>query len=298
MIFFTDRGRKRYTAFLVILTLTCLALSVTLPVCAASAPAGLKVNARAAMVVNMTTGQVLFMQAPDLPMQPASLTKIMSLYLAYEALHAGRIHMSDRLPVSVKAWRTRGSRMFLEPNTQVSLEEIIRGMSIMSANDAAVVLAEYLGGDVERFVSLMNAKARQLGMTESRFENPHGLPHQGQYTTARDMMKLTLSYLQHFPEALAIHSQRYGSYHGIVQKNRNRLLGTCPGVDGLKTGYVAKAGYHLIVTAKRGGTRLVAVVMGAPSPAVRTRECIRLLEEGFRLAVAGGPATYGRGAGL
>ena len=173
--------------------------------------------------------------------------------------------------------------MFLEPASEVPLEEIIRGMSIVSANDASVALAEYLGGDVAGFVRMMNAKARELGMSESWFVNPHGLPARGQVSTARDLMKLARSYIERFPEAMTIHALRNYTYHDITQKNRNRLLGRFAGADGLKTGYVAEAGYHLIATARRGDTRLIAVVLGAKTPRIREKESLNLLEAGFRM---------------
>lgn len=234
-------------------------------------------------MVDMSTKRILFLQDADKPMQPASLTKILSLYLAYEALRAGRIHIQDIVKISEKAWRTGGSKMYVEVDTEVPLTEIIKGVAIVSANDASVALAEHVDGDVEHFVAHMNAKARELGMTHSRFGNPHGLPDKDQVSTAWDIMRLAWYYLYRYPQALNVHVQRWNSYNGIVQKNRNRLLGRCPGVDGLKTGYVTKAGYHIIVTARRGDTRLLLVLMGAPNPAIRARESTRLIEEGFRM---------------
>lgn len=238
-------------------------------------------DARSAMMVEVTTGRVLFGQDVEKPIQPASLTKILSLYLAYEALQEGRIRKADKVTISRKAWRTDGSKMFLEAGKEVTLDEIIKGMAVLSANDAAVALAEHLGGDVERFADGMNATALQLGMSESRFMNPHGLPAKGQISTARDLMKLARAYIRRFPDALGIHAMQIYSYNGIAQKNRNRLLGRCPGVDGLKTGFVCEAGYHIIVTARRGDRRLVAVVLGARNPRIREREAARLIEAGF-----------------
>jgi D-alanyl-D-alanine carboxypeptidase (penicillin-binding protein 5/6) len=250
---------------------------------AVQAAPSLRMDAQSAMMVEVTTGRVLFGQDAEKPIQPASLTKILSLYLAYEALQEGRIRKEARVKISRKAWRTGGSRMFLEPKAEVTVEEIIKGMSILSANDASVALAEHLGGDEERFVERMNVKARQLGMSQSRFENPHGLPAEGQISTARDLMKLSRAYIRRFPEALGIHAMQTYTYHGITQKNRNRLLGKCPGVDGLKTGFVCEAGYHIIVTAKRGDRRLVAVMLGSRNPRVREKEATRLIEAGFMM---------------
>ena len=152
-----------------------------------------------------------------------------------------------------------------------------------TANDASVAVAEYLGGNVENFVKQMNGKARELGMNNSCFKNPNGLPARGQFTTARDILVLACDYLRQFPECLELHSQQYFTYRDITQRNRNSLLRRYPNADGLKTGWVVQAGYHIVATAKRGKTRLIAVVMGAKTPAIRTRETERLLDEGFMM---------------
>ncbi|MGD0276490.1 MAG: D-alanyl-D-alanine carboxypeptidase family protein [Syntrophales bacterium] len=243
----------------------------------------LRLNTASAMMVDATRGRVLFYQDIERPIPPASLTKILSLYMAYEALREGRIHKSDMVKISNRAWLTGGTRMFLNKGTEVPLDEIIKGMSIVSANDASIALAEHIGGSVEHFVEMMNAKARELGMADSHFMNPNGLPAKGQITTARDLMKLSRAYIQHYPEALGIHSQAHYTYYGITQRNRNRLLGTCPGVDGVKTGHIFEAGYNIIVTAKRGDTRLIAVLLGARTPRIRQVETTRLVEMGFQM---------------
>jgi D-alanyl-D-alanine carboxypeptidase (penicillin-binding protein 5/6) len=154
-------------------------------------------------------------------------------------------------------------------------------MAVVSANDASVAVAEYVGGDVESFVARMNRKAREIGMTGSVFKNPNGLPAKGQVTTAQDMAILAREYIRRFPEALELHSQQDFTYREITHHNRNVLLQRYPNADGIKTGWVRKAGYHLVATAKRGNTRLIAVVMGAKTPAIRARETARLLDEGF-----------------
>jgi len=173
--------------------------------------------------------------------------------------------------------------MFVQTGNDIPLGELIKGIAVVSANDGSVALAEHIGGTVERFVGQMNQKARELGMFNSNFRNPNGLPAKDQFTTARDMLVLARSYLQRFPEALDLHSTQYFTYNNITQRNRNSLLRHYPNADGLKTGWVAIAGYHIIATAKRGHTRLIAVVMGARSPGIRARETEQLLDEGFRM---------------
>jgi len=250
------------------------------PLTASAAPFRLQV--KSAILLDAATGQILYAQNPDLPIPPASITKIMTLYLTYEAVASGRVHWTDRVRVSKKARHTGGSRMFLDENTSLTLGDLAAGTSIVSANDGAVAIAEYIAGSTEDFVKLMNSKARELGMNQTVFKNPHGLPAKGQTTTARDILKLSRSYLATFPQALAIHSQKTYTYHNITQHNRNRLLKKYPGADGIKTGFIAKSGYNIAATAKQGDTRLIAVVLGADTPGIRARETAKLLDEGFR----------------
>jgi D-alanyl-D-alanine carboxypeptidase (penicillin-binding protein 5/6) len=216
-------------------------------------------------------------------MQPASITKILSLYIADEAIQAGRTRLSDPVKISRRAGKTGGSRMFVKTGSDIPLGELIKGIAVVSANDASVALAEHIGGSVDGFVAQMNHKARELGMFNSNFLNPNGLPAKGQFTTARDMLVLASKYLRRFPEALNLHSVQYFTYNNITQRNRNTLLRHYPNADGLKTGWVAKAGYHIIATARRGNTRLIAVVMGAQNPHLRSKEAEKLLDEGFRM---------------
>ncbi|NLI80169.1 MAG: D-alanyl-D-alanine carboxypeptidase [Deltaproteobacteria bacterium] len=238
-------------------------------------------NARSAILIDMTTGQTLFEQDADLPIAPASLTKLLTLYVVFDAIKSGELHLHDNVHVSRRAARTGGSRMGLRGGTDVSVEELIKGMAVVSGNDACVAIAEHMSGTVEEFVSRMNRQARELGMVDSRFKTPNGLPAKGQLTTARDMAKLSLAYLQRFPDSLSIHSMRSYTYQNSTHKNANRLLGNCPGVDGLKTGFVCASGYNLSATAKRGDVRLIAVLMGASSPSIRACETTKLLEYGY-----------------
>ena len=174
--------------------------------------------------------------------QPASITKVLSLYLADEAIRDGKVHPTDPVKISRKAGRTGGSKMFIQAGSEIPLEELLKGMAVVSANDASVAVAEYIGGNVEGFVERMNRKARELGMTSSVFKNPNGLPARGQFTTARDMLILARDYLRRFPESLNLHSQQYFTYRDITQRNRNTLLRHYPNADGLKTGWVDKGG--------------------------------------------------------
>jgi D-alanyl-D-alanine carboxypeptidase (penicillin-binding protein 5/6) len=238
---------------------------------------------RSAILMDMTTGRILFAHNADDPLPPASITKVLSLYLADEAIRDGKVRPTDPVRISRKAGRTGGSKMFIQAGSEIPLEELLKGMAVVSANDASVAVAEYIGGNVEGFVEQMNRKARELGMSRSVFKNPNGLPARGQLTTARDMMILASDYLRRFPESLDLHSQQYFTYHDITQRNRNSLLRHYPNADGLKTGWVVKAGYHIVATAKRENTRLLAVVMGAKSPGIRARETEKLLDEGFRM---------------
>ena len=241
-----------------------------------------QMNARSAILVEVSTGTVLFEQNADEPIEPASFTKIASLYLIFEAIQQGRIHLNDEVLISETAWRTGGSKMFVGIGTRVPLEELIKGIAVDSGNDACVAAAEHLSGSVDTFVDTMNRKAKELGMTRTRFLTPNGLPADGQITTARDMATLDMAYLKAFPQAINFHSMKEYTYNNINQYNRNHLLLKDPTIDGLKTGYIAASGYHLSATSKREGMRLIAVVMGAKTPPIREREALKLLNYGFR----------------
>lgn len=241
-----------------------------------------QVEARSAILVEVASGTTLFEQNADELIEPASFTKILTLFLLFEALKQGKVQLSDEVWVSETAWRTGGSKMFVGVGTKVPVEELVKGVAVVSGNDACVALAEHLNGSLETFVDAMNRKARELGMVRSHFLNPHGLPGEGQITTAREMAMLDTAYLQRFPESLRYHSMREYTYNNITQYNRNHLLLKDSSVDGLKTGFVDAGGYHLAATAQRDGMRLLAVVMGTERPAVREREALKLLNYGFR----------------
>lgn len=239
------------------------------------------IRARSAILADLASGEVLYEQNASDPIAPASITKVLTLYLAFEAIEEGRVHLTDGVRISQNAVSAKPVRMGLKAGTVVPFEELINGTAIVSGNDAAIAVAEHVGGSEENFVRMMNIKAKQLGMWNSHFINPNGLPAAGQVTTAKDILKLSEAYLKRFPQCLEIHSQQKFTYNNRTRSNANRLLGTCAGVDGLKTGFVNASGYNLAATGVRGGRRLVAVVLGASSPGLRKTETSRLLEYGF-----------------
>lgn len=277
---------------------------------AVSALAQTHLNAKGAILMDMNTGKILFEQDADRPVPPASVTKVLTMYLVLEAIQQGRASPYDMVRVSSRSSCTGGSRMFLKTGERLPLIELMKGMAVSSGNDACVAVAEYFDGSVDRFVTRMNAKAQALGMANSTFKNPNGLPAKGQFTTARDMLRLSSRYLRNFPESLRLHSMKTYVHNSVVTHNRNRLLGACEGVDGIKTGYVTAAGYNIVATAKRGSTRLLGVVLGAPNAQIRAEETERLLELGFQLVaetrplnartavVLRDPAAAPAGAGL
>ncbi|HEX7236631.1 MAG TPA: D-alanyl-D-alanine carboxypeptidase family protein [Gammaproteobacteria bacterium] len=263
-----------------------LALCVAAPLVAeepaAIAPPALpKVTSKSHYLVDFTTSKVLSASAADVQLPPASLTKLMTAYLVFGALESGRIRLDDRAHVSTKAWRTGGTRMFIEVNSDVAIDDLLHGLLIQSGNDAAVALAEHVAGSVDAFVVEMNTAAQKLGMRNTVFKNPHGLPARGHYTSARDLAVLAKAIIDEFPDFYGIYAEREFSYNGIAQNNRNALLARDPSVDGLKTGYTESAGYCLATSAKRDGMRLIAVVLGAPSPRVRNDGAQKLLDYGF-----------------
>ncbi len=273
--------KRTHRNLLVIVYILLLAFSVLCSSVFAGARS-LKVNAREAVLLEAETRKILFSQNCHQRIQPASFTKIVTLYLVFDAIQKGQVKLTDMIPISKKAWRTGGSKMFVRVGTRVPLEELIKGIAVVSGNDACVAVAEYLQGSVENFVEKMNELVKRLGLKDTHFTTPNGLPSREQYTTAYDMAMLAASYIDKFPQALKYHSMQEFTYQGITQKNRNGLLRKAPDfVDGLKTGYVADAGYHLIATAKKKNMRLIAVVMGAAKPYIREAEALKLLYYGF-----------------
>lgn len=258
------------------------------------------IPARAYLLVDHLTGTVLAEHNADERLPPASLTKLMTAYVVFEALRDGRLTLEERVPISEKAWRMRGSRMFIEVGNEVAVEDLLRGLLVQSGNDASVALAERLAGSERAFVEMMNDRAAALGMGASVFRNSTGLPAPGHLSTARDLAQLAEAILAHYPEHRGLYAEREFTYNGIRQHNRNRLLRRDASVDGLKTGYTSSAGYCLVGTATRSGARLVAVVLGAETPAARLDAGQRLLDYGFeafethKLFAAGEPLTAAR----
>jgi len=245
------------------------------------------VNAKSAVLMEGASGQVLVGQNRDEKIAPASFVKVLTLYIVYDMLQNGKIKHTDEVYISKKAWETglydKESKMYVGLGSKIPLEEIIKGIAIVSGNDACVAVAEHISGTTEMFAKVMNDTAQKLGMTNSHFENPHGMSSSQQYTTAYDMAMLARHYINDLPpEALKVHSMLEYTYSGIRQDNRNKLLRKDPTVDGLKTGYLSEAGYHLLATAKRDERRLIAVVMGAKSQTIRAEEALKLLNYGYR----------------
>ncbi len=239
------------------------------------------VKSKAAVLMNSVSGQFICSKNPHEQIPPASLTKLMTLFLAYESVDNGYVTLSDEVKISKKAWQTTGSRMFLEVGTSAPLKELLTGIAVVSGNDACVAVAEYIAGVEEVFVEKMNKKSAALGMTNTVFKNSHGLPA-GQHTTARDVALLAYHYVKAHPEALRMHRTKKMVFNGITQRNRNGLLWLDCGVDGLKTGWFSDAGYHIVATAYRDGDRFIAVVMGADSEMQRENIALKLLNYGFR----------------
>ena len=251
------------------------------------APSGsLQYDAKSAVLMDGLTGQVLYEQNPNLKISPASFVKVMTLYVVFDAIRAGQLKTDDMVTVSERAWKrtykTKSSTMFLKVGERVGVEDLLKGITVASGNDACVALAEHLSGSEEAFVSKMNEKAGFLGLKDTQFKNSDGSSADGQYTTAMEMAILSKRYIEDHPEALVFHSTIRYEHNGIPQDNRNTLLQKNIGVDGLKTGHLKEAGYHLAATAKREGQRMIAVVMGCDKIGKRGPEAQKLLEYGFK----------------
>jgi len=263
-----------------LITLAVLLLSARITL-AGEALNPFTVAVRAAVLMDAQSGELLYAQDANERIPPASLTKVLTLFLTFDAIRQGRADLDDIVPISKKACRTGGSKMFLKAGDRVPLEELIKGIAVDSGNDASVAVAEYLEGSERAFVAKMNQKLRALGIQHTRVETVHGLPARHQYTTAADMAALARAYLQVHPEALRYHQLTSYTYRNISQENHNKLLFQDPSVDGLKTGFTRKSGYNLLATAKRGDQRLIAVVLKAKSRTIREEEALRLLNFGF-----------------
>ncbi|CAM5795108.1 D-alanyl-D-alanine carboxypeptidase family protein [Ottowia pentelensis] len=270
-------------------SLAVLTLSSAALLAHAQAPQPPEVAAKAYLLMDLSSGQILAGKDMDAPVEPASLTKLMTAYVVFDALRAKKVSLTQTLPVSERAWKTPGSRMFIDPKMQVPVEDLIKGMLVQSGNDATVALAEGVGGTVERFVEMMNDQAKALGLKNTHYVNVDGLPDPAHVTTARDLAALSARLMQDFPEDVkyfAIKKYRYPGTPASNDTNRNTLLFRDPTVDGLKTGHTKAAGYCLVATAARDfpnlkGRRLVSVLLGATSDSARANESQKLLNWGY-----------------
>jgi D-alanyl-D-alanine carboxypeptidase (penicillin-binding protein 5/6) len=266
---------KTVTALL--LVLLWLPLQAAMPI-----PAPPEVNASGYILVDFLSGKVLAERGADQRLEPASLTKIMTAYTIFRELKQGNINLEDSVLISEKAWRTQGSRMFVEVGKRVKVKDLIKGMIIQSGNDACVALAEHIAGSEATFADLMNNHAQRLGMQQTHFVNSTGLPHDDHYTTPADIAKAAMATIREFPEYYAWYSEKSFVFNDIKQHNRNKLLWRDESVDGMKTGHTEAAGYCLVASAMREGMRLVSVVMGTDSESARAKASQSLLNFGFR----------------
>ncbi|MDX1452116.1 MAG: D-alanyl-D-alanine carboxypeptidase family protein [Oleiphilaceae bacterium] len=245
-------------------------------------PSPPQVSANSYILMDANSGEIIVEHNADLQLPPASLTKMMTAYIVEKEVAQGRINLFDEVPISVKAWKTGGSKMFIKEGTKVLLEDLLKGVIIQSGNDASIALAEYVAGSEDAFADIMNQQAQLLGMVNSQFKNATGLPDEGHYSSAKDLALLALAIIKDFPEQYSLYAEKYFTYNNIRQPNRNRLLWRDKSVDGLKTGHTEEAGYCLVASAKRDDMRLISVVMGTKSEDARAKETQKLLNYGFR----------------
>ncbi|MDP3844675.1 MAG: D-alanyl-D-alanine carboxypeptidase family protein [Oxalobacteraceae bacterium] len=270
-----------------VFTASVLSISVFSTAVAQTLPSP-NIAARSWLLLDMNSNQVIASQEPDLRIEPASLTKIMTAYLTFAALKDKKLALDQMVTVSLRAWKVdpSSSKMFIEPRVPVSVNDLLHGLMVQSGNDAAVALAEAVSGTEDAFVVLMNREAQRMGMKSTRFGNPHGLPDAENYSTARDLSLLAAHIIADYPEFYKIDSVKYFTYNNIKQPNRNRLLWSDPSVDGMKTGHTNASGYSMIASAKRpngsGQRRLLSVLSGATSDQLRAQESQKLLNWGFQ----------------
>lgn len=255
---------------------------IPLPNIVLTVPKPPNLAAKAYILIDYLSDYIIAEQNIDQRVEPASLTKMMTVYIADQALRSNKIALSDKTKVSEYAWKSSGTRMFLELNSEPTVEELLKGIVIQSGNDASIAIAEHIAGSEATFAELMNFYAKQLGMVNTHFVNATGLPDPEHYTTARDMAILAKALIRDFPESYKRYSQKEFTYHNIKQSNRNRLLWLNEAVDGIKTGYTGNAGYCLVASGQKDGMRLIAVLMGTESEALRSAETNKLLNYGFQ----------------
>ena len=245
-------------------------------------PAPPKVAGSGHLLIDFDSGHIISEENANARLEPASLTKLMTAHVVFHELKSGNLSLDDEAVISEKAWKTGGSKMFIEVGKKVKIRDLLKGMIIQSGNDASIALAEHIAGSESVFASMMNTQAKKLGMLNTNFVNSSGLPHPDHYTTAEDMAKVAMATIRHFPEYYPWYSQKDFEFNGIRQSNRNKLLWKDKSVDGLKTGHTEAAGYCLVSSAKRDDMRLVSVVMGTSSMKSREEESLKLLNYGFR----------------
>ena len=272
---------KKFTLFLFFILLVTV-LQANAETSEITTPPAPNVAATAYILQDFHTGKVLAENNADARLAPASLTKIMTVYVVFRELSNGHLHLEDMANISEKAWKTSGSRMFVELGNQVKIEDLLKGVIIQSGNDASVALAEHVAGNEATFADMMNQHAARLGMTNSHFKNSDGLPMDDHYTSARDLAILTTALIKEFPEWYRWFSQKEFTFNKITQHNRNQLLSRDESVDGVKTGFTDDAGYCLVASALREDMRLISVVLGAKSANARANENQSLLNYGFR----------------
>jgi serine-type D-Ala-D-Ala carboxypeptidase (penicillin-binding protein 5/6) len=264
---------------------SCGALVSPRPAAALPIPKPPAIDARSYILLDYDSGRVLAEENADQPVEPASITKVMTVYVAFDEIKRGRRKMTDQVPISEKAWRqgidSTESRMFIEVGKTVALGDLLRGIVIQSGNDAAVAVAEFLGGTEQGFAEIMNHYAQQLGMRNTHYVDASGMPDPQHHTTARDIATLSRALIRDFPDEYKMFAEREFTFHGIRQYNRNGLLGSDPSVDGIKTGHTSSAGYCLAASANRDGMRLISVVMGTPSIKARESANAALLSYGY-----------------
>jgi len=277
---YLTRSTRNITLFISAITLSSLALAD------AQLPPPPSLAVKAYVVQDFNSGHIIAAQNAKMRVEPASLTKIMTAYLSFKALKNGHLQLSQTLPVSEKAWKVEGSKMFIEPNKPVTVDELLHGMITVSGNDASITLAEGIASSEELFAEMMNKEAQRLGMKNTHYVNATGLPDPQHFTTAEDLLKLATALIRDFPnEYQRLYSVKEYTYNNIKQPNRNRLLWLDPNVDGMKTGHTESAGYCLISSAKRDNTRRISVVLGAPTDAARATESQKLLNYSFQFLI-------------
>jgi serine-type D-Ala-D-Ala carboxypeptidase (penicillin-binding protein 5/6) len=288
---------RRSLSFLSVVVLSCAALLSTRPAAALPIPKPPAIDARSYILLDFDSGRVLAESNPDQTVEPASITKVMTVYIAFDEIKRGRRKVTDEVPISEKAWRqgkdSTESRMFIEVGKTVPLGDLLRGIVIQSGNDAAVAVAEFIGGTEQGFAEIMNHYAKQLGMTNTHYMDASGMPDPQHHTTARDISTLSRALIRNFPDEYKMFAEKEFTFHGIRQYNRNGLLGSDASVDGIKTGHTSSAGFCLAASAKRDGMRLISVVMGTPS--IKAREAANAALLGYGYAFYETKKLKGRG---